>query len=132
MFLQELKENEKKAFLELVHLVAKANGIITTEEQKMLDSYNKEMGVTICLEELEEKELLDIVGQFESNRSKRIVFLEALAVALADGDYMEDEKEFIKGLREAFAITLDEYEDFKGWIIKTNALYEQASELVNK
>ncbi|WP_078596282.1 hypothetical protein [Evansella clarkii] len=130
MFLQELNAEEKVAFLELAHLVAISNGIIDENEQKMLETYDREMGVNYKIEDLKELTLQEIVQVFKSERIKRIVFLEAIAVAFADGIYQEEQKNLIQEIKEALAISDDEYEQFKGWVIKVNSLYSQANELV--
>ena len=46
MYLQLLKENEKKFFLSLANAVSLLDGILGDEEQQMLDSYCTEMGVS--------------------------------------------------------------------------------------
>lgn len=130
MFLQELNAEEKVAFLELAHLVAISNGIIDENERKMLETYDREMGVNYKIEDLKELTLQEIVQVFKSERIKRIVFLEAIAVAFADGVYQEEQKNLIQEIKEALAISDDEYEQFKGWVIKVNSLYTQANELV--
>ncbi|WP_088034778.1 hypothetical protein [Evansella clarkii] len=130
MFLQELNAEEKVAFLELAHLVAISNGIIDENERKMLETYDREMGVNYKIEDLKELTLQEIVQVFKSERIKRIVFLEAIAVAFADGVYQEEQKNLIQEIKEALAISDDEYEQFKGWVIKVNSLYSQANELV--
>ncbi|WP_064093129.1 hypothetical protein [Rossellomorea aquimaris] len=130
MFLQELNTEEKVAFLELAHLVANSNGIIDEKEQKMLDTYDYEMGLDLKMQDLNDLSISEIVPVFRSTRVKRIVFLEALAVAFADGIYHEEQKSLIQELKVSFEISDEEYESFKGWIIKVNSLYVQADELV--
>jgi tellurite resistance protein len=130
MFLQELTTEEKVAFLELAHIIANSNGIIDESEQKMLDSYDLEMGLDLKIEDLNELSLSTIVPIFKSERTKRIVFLEAIAIAFADGIYDEEQKNLIQELKIAFNISDEDYQEFKGWIIKVNSLYAQADELV--
>ncbi|WP_404429589.1 hypothetical protein [Sutcliffiella horikoshii] len=129
MLLHELNREEMVAFLELAHLVAKANGIIDENEKIMLDTYKKEMGLENSYE-LKDLQLEEIVPNFVHNRSKRIAFLESISVAFADGIYHEEQKNLIAELRHAFEISLEDYENFKAWIIKVNALHIQANEMV--
>jgi tellurite resistance protein len=130
MFLHELNKEEKAAFLELAHLVAISNGIIDENEQKMLDTYEREMGLNFKIQNLEDLSLEGIIPAFKSEKSKKIVFLEAIAIAFADGIYDEDEKKLLQELKIEFGISKEEYEEFKGWITKVNSLYAQAAELV--
>ncbi|WP_404469059.1 hypothetical protein [Sutcliffiella horikoshii] len=129
MLLHELNKEEKIAFLELAHLVAMSNGIIDEKEKIMLDTYKKEMGLGDSYE-LKDLQLEEIVQCFIHNRSKRIAFLESISVAFADGVYQEEQKNLIAELRQAFDISLEDYENFKAWIIKVNALHIQANEMV--
>ena len=131
MFLNELNQDEKVAFMELAHLIANSNGILHENEKKMLDTYDREMSLDLQISDLEELSLEKIVPIFGSKRVKRIVFLEAIAVAFSDGVYHEEQKNLIEELKIAFQFSDEEYEEFRGWIIKMNALYAQANELIS-
>ena len=130
MFLHELNGEEKVAFMELAHLVAKSNGIVDEKEKRMLHTYSQEMGLNISPTDLNQWSLEKITAFFESERIKRIVFLEAIAVAFADGVYHEEQKSLIGELKEALSINDGDYEEFKAWIIKVTFLYTQADELI--
>lgn len=130
MFLNELNGEERVAFLELAHLVAKSNGIVDEKEKKMLDTYSQEMGVDLVSTDLNQWSLEKITAFFESERTKRIVFLEAIAVAFADGVYHDEQKSLIRELKEGLSISDEEYEEFKAWIIKVTSLYSQAEEFI--
>lgn len=131
MFLQELNKDEQKSFLELAYLVARSNGVVDETEKKMLDTYKQEMEITIDLENIQVRDLEEILPVFKEQKIKRIVFLEAIAIAFADGIYHEEQKQLISRLKDGFEISQEEYEEFKGWIIKINSLYTQAVELIN-
>lgn len=131
MFLEELNHEEKITFLELAHLVAHANGMVDEKEQLMMDRYDREMGIDIQVKDLKELSLESIISVFTTPKVKRIVFLEVIGVAFADGVYHEEQKLMINEIREAFGFSIEEYEEFKGWITKVNGLYAQAIEMVN-
>lgn len=131
MFLQQLNEEEKVAFLELAYIIAKANGIIDDKEHQMLVAYQKEMELEIDLETHPIRPFQEVVNIFKDKKIKRIVFLESLAVAFADGIYHEEQKEHIHELKQYFSISDDDYESFKTWINKMNSLYYEAVELLD-
>lgn len=131
MFLEKLHKDEQIPFLKLARLIANANGFIDDNEQRMLDSYILEMGLKEADKDFENSTLEDIVSVFKSAKSKRIVFLEAIAIAFADGIYHDEQKTLIEVLKESLGVSEEDYQDFKSWIIKINALHSQAVELIN-
>lgn len=131
MFLQQLNEVEKTAFLELALTVANANGVFDDSEQMMIESYLTEMDLNIDIKTLEIRPFQDIINVFQDEKVQRIVFMETLAVAFADGIYHEEQKSHIHELKEHFSISDIDYESFKTWISKMNSLYVQAVELID-
>lgn len=96
MFLNELNNEEKKAFLCLSVHAANANGVFEDEERAMMEEYCKEMGIaffdTKNTQPLEE--IMDIF-QKSSKRVKKIVLLEILGLLYSDETYDDDEKKFV-------------------------------------
>jgi len=97
MFLNQLSENEKNAFISLSVHVSNANGAFVDEERAMVQEYCKEMGIlffdaekTISLDET--------ISVFKDSnvRIKKIVLLEILGLAYSDGEFDNSEKGFIK------------------------------------
>jgi tellurite resistance protein len=131
MFLHLLNGEEKKAFIELAHLIANSNGIISEEEQQMIDTYDREMGIDIKVEDLEEMSLEAIIPVFASETSRKVSFIEAIAIAFSDGVYDDEQKHMINQMREAFGFSVAYYEQVKAWLQVFNKLYVQGLELVN-
>lgn len=131
MFLQQLNEVEKTAFLELALTVANANGVFDDSEQVMIDGYLTEMDLDVDIQILEIRPFQDIIEVFQDKKIQRIVFMETLAVAFADGIYHEEQKSHIHELKDHFSISDIDYESFKTWISKMNSLYIQAVELID-
>ncbi|SDW42262.1 hypothetical protein SAMN05421781_1363 [Marinococcus luteus] len=130
MFLNVLTQNEKETFLLLAHQIAKSNGILDEKEQKMLEEYRNEMDITTKVQLEDTQDVKNLIKNFESDKSKRIAFLEGLAVAFADGIYHEEQKQLIEELKNDFNITEEDYQNFKSWIVKSNYMYEQAEKLI--
>lgn len=106
MFLNLLNTTEKSNFMKLAMAVIKADGIIEDSEKQILLAYANEMQIHICNIE-EQVDTEKIIKEYAMNstvQTKRIVFLELLALAFADGNYAIEEKTLIQQLANAFDI----------------------------
>lgn len=120
MFLAELQQEEKEAFLELAALIAKIDGNNSIFENSLLAEYKKEMGIEnyhICGLTMEE-----MIMVFKSERSKNIVLTELLRLVFSDGVYHDHERESIRLIKKHFGFHADEYDSFKDWILKIKEL----------
>ena len=96
MFLNQLSEREKKAFLELSVHVSNSNGVFADEEKAMIWEYCKEMDIKEFnvdnVAPLEE--VIDDI-KMSSLHIKKIILLEILGLVYADGTYDDNEKGFV-------------------------------------
>lgn len=106
MFLNQLLEVEKEAFISLSVQAAKANGILATEEYTMIEEYCREMGIS-SFDTENSKSMEEIVGIFQqsSERNKKIVLLEILGLVFSDGEYDTQEKAFIYDYAKKVGLT---------------------------
>ncbi|WP_026692657.1 TerB family tellurite resistance protein [Peribacillus kribbensis] len=120
MFLAELQQEEKYAFLELAVLMANIDGNVSFYEGAILNKYKKEMG----LEDYQIKGLPidDILQQFQSERSRNIVLTELFQLIYSDGVFHEKERESVRVIKEHFGFGKGEFENFKDWIEKIKDL----------
>lgn len=120
MFLEELRQEEKLAFLELAVLMASIDGNRSIFENTILAKYRKEMGI----EDYKTKGLAieDILKVFQTERSQNIVLAELLQLIYADGVFHNKESESIRLIKEHFGFNPDEYGSFKDWIEKIREL----------
>ena len=104
MFLNSLNPTEKDNFMKLAIVVIKADGVVEDSEKQILFAYANEMQIPVC--NLDEQSDADnIIKEFAMNstlQTKRIVFLELLALAFADGNYAVEEKALVQQLANAF------------------------------
>lgn len=128
MFLNVLELPEKKAFLKLAHLVARVDGIINEDEEKIIATYLKEMQVPEF--EFENLPLDSIISFFEKESSKNIVFIEILGLIFADGTYSEEERVVLKQIKQAFGFTPEKYAQYKSWVQKINETYQEGLHLI--
>ncbi|MDR4945397.1 TerB family tellurite resistance protein [Neobacillus cucumis] len=120
MFLEELEQEEKTAFLELAVMIASSDGNVSIFETTVLNKYQKEL-------ELEDYKptgmaVGEILKTFKSERSKNIVLTELFQLIYADGVFQDEEGEFVRLIKEHFGFEEDEFNSFKDWIEKIREL----------
>jgi tellurite resistance protein len=104
MFLNSLKPKEKDNFLKLAVAIIKADGIVEESEKRVLSAYANEMQVPVCSldEQGDTAKIIEEVAKTSTVQTKRIFFLELMALAFADGNYAVEEKALIQQLADAF------------------------------
>lgn len=132
MFLNELKANEKDAFLELARLAAESNGIISSEQRALLEMYGHEMKIDHSVQKVAVSSSLEALAKIFGDKSKNIVFIELLALICSDGVYDELEKEFVNKLMSNFGFEQDKCERYIRWVKEINALYAEGLKLINE
>ncbi|MBR3158038.1 MAG: hypothetical protein IKF14_02930 [Atopobiaceae bacterium] len=104
MFLNQLNANEKLAFIALAEKAAEANGLIEDEEKRMIEAFRLEMNVgpdaSLPFDDIT---ALDVVAK-GSERSRRIVFLELLALLKSGEDFDDEEREHAARLQTALGL----------------------------
>lgn len=106
MFLKSLNPTEKENFMKLAVAIIKADGIVAEAEMQILSAYADEMQIPVCgLEEQDNvTEVLDAFAIASTPQTKRIVFVELLALAFADGIYADEEQAFVEQVANAFGL----------------------------
>jgi tellurite resistance protein len=106
MFLNQLSEMEKNAFISLSVHVSNANGVFAEEEKAMIQEYCREMGIPF-FDADNSMHMEEIVATFGKSdiRIKKIVLLETLGLAYSDGVYDDSEKSFIKEFAKKIGLT---------------------------
>ncbi len=92
--------------MKLAVAVIKVDGVVEESEKQILSAYANEMQIPVC--NLDEPYNADsIIKEFAMHstlQTKRIVFLELLALAFADGSYATEEKALVQQLANAFEL----------------------------
>lgn len=106
MLLGKLSNDNKKLFFELELALANTDGKFDFREEQLIRSHCAEMGIeyapTSHVTDL--NELVQTIRKGMTAMEKKIIFIELVAVALADGNYEEEEQKFIKELQVLFGI----------------------------
>lgn len=92
--------------MKLAMVMIKADGIVEDSEKQMMSAYANEMQITV--RDFDEHDEIDrAIEEFAMNstaQTKRIVFLELLALAFADGDHAAEEKALMRRLADTFGL----------------------------
>jgi tellurite resistance protein len=131
MFLFKLNEEEKKAFLQLAHYMARVDGEFPEEEQAVIKMYAHEMGIKDEGFKEHEFNLDNILNIFKSKKSKNIVLLEIMALVYADGRVDDKEEELLQYMCIKFGITRKTAKIYEEWIKAILALYKQGELFIN-
>lgn len=104
MFLNSLNPVEKDNFMKLAVVVIKADGVVEESEKQILSAYANEMQIPVCNldEQCDADNIIKEFAMTSTPQTKRIVFLELLALAFADGNYAAEEKALVQRLADAF------------------------------
>lgn len=106
MFLNSLNPTEKDNFMKLAMTLIKADGVVEESEKQILSAYANEMQIQVRSldEQCDTDKVIEEFAKSSSLKTRRIIFLELLALAFADGNYVAEEKELIKCLANAFEL----------------------------
>ena len=104
MFLSQLTEPEKAAFLALAREMVVLNGVLVTETE-MLAAACREMGLTVDQPVFLSFEAA--CASFKSDRSRKIALMELMLLAKADGLVQAEESELAKRIQAAFGASDD-------------------------
>jgi predicted Zn-dependent peptidase len=116
MFLGNLTENEKKAFLFLADKVLKADNIVAETELSMLRAFAQEMGLSESNSNLSEDETYTILTVSE-NKTKRAVYAELLSLAFVDSAFAEKEIECLKNIQEKLGLPEIFTKKVRDWLV---------------
>jgi tellurite resistance protein len=130
MFLSALQNQEKETFLNLIINLANVDGDFSDEEKNQLSAYVSELNIE--LKELENyctpsSELVASL-QDSSDISKKVIFMELYALALADG-LNDEEKELLDSIQEAFGFSDSFASEVSDWYSKLLPMYKKGYEL---
>lgn len=109
MFLNSLSPIEKDNFMKLAIAVIKADGIIGEQEKQVLSAYANEMqiGIEDIDVQIDIDNAIEALANESTDQSKRVIFVELLALAFADGNYVDEEKNIIQKLANSFNLGED-------------------------
>ncbi|WP_256760962.1 TerB family tellurite resistance protein [Cohnella sp. WQ 127256] len=132
MFLHFIQSKEhKEAFMDLAQLVAKADGYISGNEERYLQSFRNEMNMEVDMKQsASERNLSDIIESIKDEQVKNIFMVEILLLVFSDGDYSEDEQQIVLEMKRIFGISDETYDSYKKWVIRVEQLKVEGLKLI--
>ena len=130
MFLNNLSETEKKAFLTLAKEFILVDGKLSPEEEDLVKIMKAEMGIDAGFP-AGEKSRIELFSLFSSKKSRISALIEMEGLGYANMEYHIQEKEFIKEMADSFGISTDELDTIDEWVVRQVALLYEAHELWN-
>lgn len=106
MFLGQLSEKEKNAFISLSVHASNSNGVFADEEKIMIQEYCREMGIPFFDAE-NAIPMEEVVAVFKESdlHIKKIVLLETLGLVYSDGVFDDSEKGFVNDYAKKIGLT---------------------------
>lgn len=105
MFLNELNENESIAFVNLVSEFANVDNTFAKEEKEVLKGYLEELKLDeSSIGKINSTESIKTLNE-STQRVKNIVYFELIGLALVDGEYEENEVNFLDNIANEFGIS---------------------------
>lgn len=133
MLLMKLQSKEKFSFLQLAHYLARVDNKYGRREEEIILEYCSEMGIeNLDSFDFENFSLENILKDFKSEASKRIVILELMILIHIDHSFNLNEKKLIQKISENFGIDIDDVNDYSQWGKSVAMLYEVAKIFVNE
>lgn len=133
MLLMKLETKEKFSFLQLAHYLARVDSSYGKKEEEIIDEYCTEMGIdNISFFDMDSFCLDEILNDFKSKKSQKIVLLELMILVHIDNSFHIKELNLIKKITEKFQISLKDTEDFSQWGKSVAMLYQVANIFINE
>jgi len=130
VFLNRLGTDEKKAFLNLAHHMARVDGDLAKAEEIAIEQYCAEMQIEDSDFDAAGFNLTDTLNCFQSRESKKIALLEIMALVYADGVLAEKEESTLRSILEHFDISPALATVYKEWSKSILSLYVQGEALI--
>ena len=115
MFLNRLNEDEKKAFLNLAHYIARADEDFSEVEQSYIDSYCQEMQIDNIEFNEDEFSLVDTLEVFATKEAQKIVLLEVAGLIYSDDILHSSEERIINIIAKKFNFDSAKLSLYKEW-----------------
>jgi len=130
MFLGLLGKEEKIAFLQIAHHMARSDGDFSDKQKEIIATYCYEMGID-DIEYDENNFNLDLILKTIKNReSQRIVLLEIMALVYSDNILHEEEEKILNHMIDIFGFDKNISNLYGEWTKAMLALTEQGKLLL--
>lgn len=131
MFLNRLNQEEKVAFLELAHHIARSDSDFNDLQKEIINGYCFEMQV-LDIEHNEKDFNLEItLNKINSLQSQKIILLEIMALIYSDDILHKEEKKILDAIVEKFELNHTLIDVYTQWSKAILALTVQGEALLH-
>lgn len=127
MFLQDLTQQEKKAFLTLAKDFIMVDGVLSQEETSLVEQMTREMSTQDAFDEGHYSRR-ELCAMFQTRRSQFAAIIEMQGLGYANLEYHTSEKEFIQEMANYFNIDSEALSNIDEWVVKQMALLYEAQD----
>ena len=124
MFLYELNQDEKTAFLALAKEFIMADQQIYEGERSILALMCAEMSISEDTV-IPQKDRKELFKRFLSRKSRVSAVLEMIGLGYADTNYSVEESEFIKEMTREFRISEADLRAMENWVVRLISLHQE-------
>lgn len=133
MFLANLEDKEKRAFLNLAQILIASDGILNENEIVMVEQYKQEMNLHISSNESwEEDEKSIAVFKNSSVKVQKQIIFELVALACADKEYAAAEHTLLKKINNALGLQGGFIQECKILVEEVTGVYDKIGKLVGE
>jgi len=130
MFLNRLTKEEKVAFLELAHHIARSDNDFSESQKSIIDKYCMEMQIDDIEYNEDKFDIYDSLGKVKSQRSRKIVILEIMVLIYSDNFLHEEERKVLEKMLEEFDLSYNLSIVYTEWSKAMLSLYTQGNALI--
>ncbi len=126
MFICDLTDSQKKAFLivgiQFIHI----DGEVTIDEKKLFELMRREASVEIP-PDAKNLDRLELIEAFDTDQSKIILLLELLHLGYIDGEFSQPEHDFLLEFSEKLGFSEDQLTTYAHWVLGNIAWHQEAA-----
>ena len=129
MWLHSLSGPQRHALFDLAHNVIVSDGLLDPNEERMMDQFRREMGISDAVESA----YIDLDGiddVFDSRHARLVALINLLHLSYADGAFEIEEECFLRELSRVFGIADNEFLLLDNWVRRLRAMEQEIEALV--
>ncbi len=130
MFLNRLEKEEKIAFLELAHYVARSDNDFSLSQKDIINNYCIEMQIEDISFNVKEFDIYNTLGKITNKKSQKIVLLVIMALIYSDSFLHKEEWKVSEKILEGFNLNYHLATVYGEWAKAILSLYIQGNALV--
>ena len=130
MFLNRLGKEEKVAFLELAHHIARSDNDFSEDQKSIIAKYCMEMQIEDIDYDEDNFDIYNTLDKIKERRSRKIVLLEIMALIYADDFLHEEERKVLEKVLEEFDLNYNLSIVYTQWAKTMLSLYMQGNALI--